>query len=266
MACQALLRKDDRVHVTDDFVFLRPPKTGGSFVAEVLQEVFGPSCAIGAKHATRRDVPEEHSRKPVVTLVREPIAYYTSVYRYGWWIDRDTEGWNWTRWHEAPLRDRFPEYPYLTFRHFVEALLDIPNRYVPDEVKALATRMPVGQLLLSTLDYACVDPLPVLRAGLEEARVASIRSMIDGVVFLHTETLATDLEAFLVGRGIDAAAASQACRRPPVRPVNTPHGRVLGGGHGQPYDPGDRSHLEADVVAEIMRAESLYLDILPEYR
>lgn len=257
--------------IAESFVFTHPPKTGGSFVNDVLTDVFGETRGMAPKHGVRRDIPEEHQDKPVLTLIREPLAYYTSVWRYGWWIDRDPGDWNWARWDERWASSNYADYPYLPFADFVDAMLHIEHRHLPAAVKRLAPVLPLGQLLLSTLDYACVDPVVVLA---EQARehwratpsVAALRRHVGDVTFLHTENLQAELRGYLIRQGVPSGAATQACAREPVRPLNTPAGRVLKNGHGQPYDSADRSHLTSKLVADILAAEELILHLFPEYR
>lgn len=257
--------------IAESFVFTHPPKTGGSFVNDVLKEVFGEIGGAAPKHAVRRDIPEQHQDKPVLTLIREPLSYYTSVWRYGWWIDRDPGDWKWSRWDEDWACKKYADYPYLTFTNFVDAILDIEHRQISPAVRRLAPALPLGQLLLSTLDYACPDPVVALaeqagEAWCEAEGVAALRRHVADVTFLHTENLQVELRNYLIRQGVPTDQATQACAREPVRPLNTPAGRVLKNGHGQPYDAADRSHLTPKLVADILAAEELILRLFPEYR
>ena len=66
------------------FVFLHLPKTGGSFVRELLTH-HAPSAwqlSLHDNHPTIRDIPSSHSQLPIFGLVRNPFDWYVSWYHY----------------------------------------------------------------------------------------------------------------------------------------------------------------------------------------
>ncbi len=90
---------EEHVVVTDDFVYIHIPKTGGTFVETALRAVvqrrgapyLDTSTAVGraelgaGKHGSVVDVPAKHRDKPIVTTVRNPYDHLVSHYEFGWW-------------------------------------------------------------------------------------------------------------------------------------------------------------------------------------
>jgi hypothetical protein len=66
------------------FVFLHLPKTGGSFVRELLTQHAPEAWEISLhdNHPTVRDIPASHADLPIFGLVRNPFDWYVSWYHY----------------------------------------------------------------------------------------------------------------------------------------------------------------------------------------
>jgi hypothetical protein len=72
--------------VTDKFVFVHLPRTGGTFVSDVIRKFFPTAHEIG-HHLPREFLPKEYSHLPVLGTVRNPWEFYVSLYHYAWQID-----------------------------------------------------------------------------------------------------------------------------------------------------------------------------------
>lgn len=75
-------RRGNRMFLTDHFVFLHVPRTGGNFV-RLLLEQHAPSvwhATAHTMHATIYDIPASHARLPRLAFVRNPYAWYVSWY------------------------------------------------------------------------------------------------------------------------------------------------------------------------------------------
>jgi len=69
--------------VTDKFVFVHLPRSGGTFVSEVIRKFFPSAHEIG-HHLPRELLPREYSHLPVLGTVRNPWEFYVSLYHYVW--------------------------------------------------------------------------------------------------------------------------------------------------------------------------------------
>jgi hypothetical protein len=75
--------------VTDKFVFVHLPRSGGTFVSEVIRKFFPSAHEIGY-HLPRTLLPKKHSHLPVLGAVRNPWEFYVSWYHHVWPRDADT--------------------------------------------------------------------------------------------------------------------------------------------------------------------------------
>ncbi len=69
--------------VTDKFVFGHLPRSGGTFVTEVIKKFFPLAQEVG-HHLPRALLPKEHSHLPFLGTVRNPWEFYVSLYYYLW--------------------------------------------------------------------------------------------------------------------------------------------------------------------------------------
>jgi len=67
--------------VTDKFVFLHLPRSGGTFVSEVIRKFFPSAHEIGY-HLPRALLPEKYSHLPLLGTVRNPWEFYVSWYHH----------------------------------------------------------------------------------------------------------------------------------------------------------------------------------------
>jgi hypothetical protein len=132
------------VLLTDRFTYIHQPKTGGTFVATVLSRLHqgrghsvrtvwfdpsghdeppdvGPGTVVQLmlttpnQHGARKDIPSKYLGRPIVATVANPYARYVSQYEFAWWrVFPEMFG------PVAATRRRYPAFPDLTFREFVE--------------------------------------------------------------------------------------------------------------------------------------------------
>ena len=69
--------------VTNEFVFGHLPRSGGTFVSEVIRKFFPSAHEIG-HHLPRELLPRKYSGLPVLGTVRNPWEFYVSLYHYVW--------------------------------------------------------------------------------------------------------------------------------------------------------------------------------------
>lgn len=129
--------------ITNKFVYIHKPKTGGSFVTEALLKLYdgkwnlfvhaklallkvihyknqsGILSFTANKHGGCRDIPKEHLQKTIVSTIRNPFDYYVSQYEFGWWKRR--------AWHNYykqfnGFRQYSASFPNLSFQQFMEMM------------------------------------------------------------------------------------------------------------------------------------------------
>jgi hypothetical protein len=75
--------------VTDKFAFVHLPRSGGTFVSEVIRKFFPSAHEIGY-HLPRTLLPREYSHLPILGGVRNPWEFYVSWYHHVWPRDAAT--------------------------------------------------------------------------------------------------------------------------------------------------------------------------------
>ena len=75
--------------VTDKFVFVHLPRTGGTFTSEVIKRFFPSAHEIGY-HLPRALLPRQYSHLPVLGAVRNPWEFYVSWFHHVWPRDAGT--------------------------------------------------------------------------------------------------------------------------------------------------------------------------------
>lgn len=109
--------------LTDRFVYVHMPGTGGTFVTAAIDRLYRERVARGVsprpidvhKHGTCRDIPTSHRHLPVLCNIRDPYDRYVALYEYRWWEKHDMPGIS-----RAEMRTLFPHFPKLTFAEFLE--------------------------------------------------------------------------------------------------------------------------------------------------
>lgn len=256
--------------ITDQFVFIHLPKTGGTFVTQMLKSLLTPSKFNRKVHSARRDwglklpgyayryselskhgmrkhIPPEHQHKPVLTCVRNPLDLYVSQFRFEWWRK------NAERWF-ADTAEAEAEFGSVDNMDF-EAFLRATQRYSRWRVEKLGTRpaesLP-GRLTLEWVYYFCRDPEVVLEPYPDAGLVAErIREQRDSLRVLRTENLNEDLADFLQEFGFSDDA---------VQFVRN-HEKVFPGRRTRADDDDHRRYYDDELLAEVSRWESVLLDV-----
>jgi hypothetical protein len=188
--------------LTPDFVFVHYPKTGGTFVTEMLSRIYGDRLVNTHKHGTCSDIPEEHRGSPLLSTVRNPYDRYVSQYRFGWWKLYPEEYCG-----ADAMRDLYPHWPDISFEEFLSLAntrflnshFGKPTGFVNDNF--LEDRR-LGWHTENFVRFYCRDPRKVY-GGLDEEAIESAaftREMFD-IHFLRTANLRRGLYDFLVALG-----------------------------------------------------------------
>jgi len=200
------------VKLTDDFVFVHMPKTGGTFVGSVIDRLypsgwrrlraisFGPKpvgrAAIdhGHLHAPLQEVPESHCYKPVLATIRSPYEHHVSSFEFGEWrkgeANPDFSGYDWPR-----IRADHPEFPDLTFADYLAVFGRVGYRRGQDDRRDLG-----WDTVRFAWQFARSD------APTATSPTAQISEVVahgcDDIRFVHTENLNAELHDALLSFGL----------------------------------------------------------------
>jgi hypothetical protein len=240
--------------ITERFVVLNNPRTGSTFVREVLKQLHGrrrhspgrlgrllgrlklhpdrgfaellldtPGRQIPPnQHGGYFQIPPEHRGKEVVSVVRDPFARLLSIYRYGWWKKYPPVD-------AATIARHLPAFPHLSFREFVELEELSLERRLGSKFRDLQ----VGRQTVRFIDMFFRDPAAVLsRLNGRYLESDEFADDLPAIRFLQTETLNRGLFEFLRERDyplhrIEFILENGAVNRSPLTETDLPWTREL---------------------------------------
>jgi hypothetical protein len=173
--------------VTDKFVFVHFPRTGGTFITDVIMRFFPSAHEIGY-HLPRSLLPREYSYLPVLGSVRNPWEFYVSWYFHVWPRDAAT-----------PLHSWLSENGKHQFEGATRNALNLGTDN--DRLDALIKNMP------DEVDYSTRNIPNISRDALRKVRGTGVGyytfrfnhlfGNADEVFFCRQESLRADLIHFL---------------------------------------------------------------------
>ncbi len=178
--------------VTDKFVFVHLPRSGGTFVTEVIRKFFPSAHEIG-HHLSLEFLPREYSHLPVLGTVRNPWEFYVSLYHYVWPKDASSVLVSW-----------MSDNGKLGFKGSTRNLL---NLGVNDErldvlIEMLPERLDYSKRNVPTLPESAMRRFRGTGVGYYTLRFNQMFGNADDVFFCRLETLRRDMVAFFEGIGV----------------------------------------------------------------
>lgn len=247
--------------VTDRFVFLHIPKTGGTFVRQVVERLDRnglvtrlhrfPDYFIDEPHVTMEMLPRQFDALPKLVCVRNPYDHYVSHYEYRWWAAYPQMFFNepdFLDWHPRYLEWTFPEF----MRRWHDPRTNLFLKLVPEAVRELD----VGFLTREWSRFLSRDSAAFIRDGLAGRMDLRAHLRERGVHLMRQETLNADLIEALVAIGFDPEDVA-----------------FIGDtGHIRPHDPFQRDrnadwrrYYDEVTLDMVRRRDRLLFQIMPEY-
>ncbi len=182
--------------VTDSFVFVHFPRTGGTFISDVIMRFFPSAREIGY-HLPRSLLPKEYEHLPVLGAVRNPWEFYVSWYYHVWPRDAAT-----------PLTSWLAENGKLQFEGFTRNALNFGSDNA--RLDELIEKMP------QDVDYRKRNIPNITKDDLLKARGTGVGYYTfrfnhlfgdaNDIFFCKQETLRSDLIEFLERIGVATGA------------------------------------------------------------
>lgn len=192
------------------------------------------------QHGTLRQIPDHLRGKSKVSITRDPISRYESIYRYRWWAKLPPAG-------KEEILKRYPHFPNLSFSDFYEMfhIFGCQNR-----LSNIDTRIDLGFHTIQFIQFYFYDPASALERiddkYIEEER---FREDMAPIRFLHQETLNLELKDFLLNIGFKE---NEVLFIDSMDPMNT-------------TDNQEHIALDDDVRNRIIMRDRLLYKIFPEY-
>jgi hypothetical protein len=177
--------------VTDKFVFVHLPRTGGTFVSEVINKFFPSAHEIG-HHMPRELLAREYSHLPVLGAVRNPWEFYVSLYHY-------------VRPKDAA--NKFVSWMSENRRHgFIGSIRNLLNLGVNDErlnvlIEMLPERLDYSKRHIPSATKDVMRRVRGTGVGYYTFRFNQMFGNADDVFVCRLETLRQDLVSFFEGIG-----------------------------------------------------------------
>ena len=206
--------------ITEDFVYIHLPKTGGTFVEQVLQRLFDniglwyldtskkvDRVKFGSRdqHESVREIPPAHRDKPVVFTMRNPYDWYISQYEFAWWkVEPGRE------FDDLAVRARYDSYPDLAFDEYVTAVNDW-RLWPPGDRAEGAEIEKAGNIGLFTwmfIRFLALSPHSAFAAAREFGSTGLSVVLYPQINFLRTDRLNQDLHDWLVRVGFSPSDVS----------------------------------------------------------
>jgi len=184
--------------VTDKFVFLHLPRSGGTFVSEVIRKFFSSAHEIGY-HLPRVALPTEFSHLPVLGGVRNPWDFYVSWYHHQHSGNR-----------YSPLFFGISENRKLDFAQTIRNALNlgVSGAKLDILIQGLPENFDYQKNHIANVTKDVMGKIRSTGLGLYSFRFNQMFGPADDVFFCRVESLRSDLMAFFERIG----AASEALR------------------------------------------------------
>jgi hypothetical protein len=256
------------VLITDSFIYIHMPKTGGTFVETVLRRVLeavgerytDTATAAGRarlsardQHGTLAEVPAEHRGKQVLATARNPFDHLASFFEFGWWRDHPNDTFN-----EAVIRARYSQYPDLSFDQYLEAIYDwqtLARGYIEPEQEQILQAADVGPSTFDYFRYLAQEPVETISSlaavDVEDALMAATKD----VRYLRCESLNQELSEFLLESGYSKRSTRFVLDLEPIRPYGSTRVRDC------PW----QDYFTEPLKRRVRRRERAIFSLFPEY-
>ena len=244
--------------VKDAFVYIHHPKTGGTFVTEMLRKIASENNGFnieeppGLKHAGIGKIPEKYSNLPVVINVRNVFEHYVSRYKFEWWAEPK---------HAKNMFDLekvakiYPDFPKLSFSEFLRLFntWSLRGRMPQKRAEKLASlNIGLNTWVLTRL----ITPKTIkLLEQIDELDDETLKSKFQGVRFLRTEKLNSDLYNLLKEYGIKEEKINFIIDAAPILPQK--------GGRGEGKLTW-REYFSQEDIDFVIEKDRLYFRLFPE--
>jgi len=186
--------------ITDKFVFLHLPRSGGTFVSEVITKFFPSAHEIGY-HLPRVLLPREYSHLPIFGTVRNPWEFYASWYHH-----------QYSNLRYSPVKNvLFCSLSNNRKLDFDQTIRNALNLGVSDEklellIEALPENFNYKEKHIPNLTKNVMRKIRGTGIGLYTFRFNLLFGPADDVFFCRVESLRSDLMAFFerIGAASDA--------------------------------------------------------------
>lgn len=260
--------------ITDKFVYIHKPKTGGSFVTDALLALydakwnrlshlklalkgkisyfngFGELRLTSAKHGGCSLIPGKEQSKIIVSTIRNPFDYYVSQFEFGWWKRSE-----WLKYYRTfpEFKQKFSQFPYLNFRQFMELTHFVFN---PESFRDFDDPEAPGRNTIEFIDMYFKSPQEVYeRVNSTYAQSGLFKNDMYPVRFIFTHKLNRQLYDFLLETGYPADKIEFILQKEKVLPQ----------GKGRINKPKWREYYTDELIELVRKKDNFLFSAFPEF-
>jgi hypothetical protein len=210
--------------IAEKFIMINFPKTGSTFVRNVISELYAKSNffddllislrfkkkqkivnlllpnirvnsvthGVNDEHGLFIQIPEEQKNKEIISIKRDLFERYISAYEYGnWknhpWID------------EGILKSRYSNYPDLSFKEYI----DLVHFYNPYNTNLkIKNKLEIGHATCQFILYNIKEPHKILNnMSFDYSNSDDYKKDMAEVTFLNQNNLNVELYDYLISKG-----------------------------------------------------------------
>lgn len=247
-----------RMIITEQFVFLHLPKTGGTFVRSVLEKVARRPGDLFLddrtlpKHGGISCIPVLYRDRPILSAVRNPFDHLVSFFEFEWWKTHPADIFDLTK-----MLRKYPHFPDIDFETYIRSIYDwelLDSAYASDSVKQAFERTNLGSLTFDYINFFASEPETEF-SNFDYFDIPHMKEIMSDITLLRTDTLNEDLYRFLQRMGFAAAEIEYIKSLPRIFPDGGNRNQER---HWREY----YSNVLEDVVRE---KERLLFGALPEF-
>jgi hypothetical protein len=249
------------VIISNDFVYIHHPKTGGTFVTKQLEKLskrlswFRFEEVPGKKHIGISLIPDEHKDKTIVINVRDVFDHYVSRYKFRYWANSDESQ---NHLNLELIKRDFPNFPDITFSEFLKIFNtwkyhNLSDLWYSNKRNKVLSRYHIGNNSFMFVRLTQKKALPFFR-NMDAMSDEDLCRRFSDIRILRTENLNDDLSDLLEEIGVPKSETRSIRESERILPKR--------GGRGRAEDW--RSYFSDEDVQMIMKQDRLYFRLFPD--
>lgn len=263
--------------VTDKFIFIHQPKTGGTFVVNALAELYdlkdklkhdlpentehrefhffnnkyGRFVIKGKKHSLCDEIEKQDLQERLILgNTRNPLDLYVSQYEFGWWKRKE-----YNQYYDTVknFKTKYPGFPDLRFEEYLKLDYETFNWFFND---GLFGKDGFGMSTVRFIKFYCRNQDKLLqKLSRINWSTFDLKSELYSIHFIRTNNLNDGLFNFLVNIGFEIEDVQFIIDK----------NRTLPLGKGRSKEQKWKKYYTPELLETVLKKDKLLFDLFPEF-